>query len=74
MDTQGSRIPLMMPCGEPPDLQDWKRQVRSAPDEDLHALQHTAHLALTLKGNGFYERYTPYINAVEDEIQRRINP
>jgi hypothetical protein len=71
METKGSRIPLMMPCGEPPDLQDWERQVRNAPDEDLRALQDTAYLALRMKGDGFRERYAAYISAVEEEIQRR---
>ena len=61
----------MMACGEPPDLKEWKTNVRSAPDEDLRALQDAAYLGLTLKGNGFRERYAAYIDAVEDEIRRR---
>jgi hypothetical protein len=67
--------PLGVPCGKVPDLEDWKRRVRSAPVAELLALQDTGYLGLRVEGNAFHERWAPYINAVEEEIQRRhINP
>jgi len=55
---------------EPPDFEDWKKQIRLVADEELKRLQVLAHAGL--RGDGVVnQRWGPYIGVVEGEMRDR---
>jgi len=60
----------LTPISEPPNLEEWKEQVRKATNDELGRLQQQAHLGLRGDG-GNSQRWGIYISWVEGEMRDR---